>query len=142
MRPTSPPEIRWTMTMTETKAKLLIPPPSLPTTAHTVCLLMLYNVVVLQHIQTLSDATFLCLSVARAIEHAHRNQSGRNSIHCSLQANRMASDNIPLCSFISFISASFLQHAGDPAGYNRQFNWVCLLAQSVHLHLHTHHTEH
>ena len=90
----------------------------------------------------LSDATFLCLSVARAIEHAHRNQSGRNSIHCSLQANRMASDNIPLCSFISFISACCPQHAGDPVSYNRQFNCVYLLAQSVHLHLHTDHTEH
>jgi len=112
------------------------------TTAHTVCSVIPCTVVVLQYIQTLPDATLLCLSVARAIEHAHRNQSGRNSIHGSLQANRMASDNIPLCSFLSFISACFLQHAGDPVGYNRQFNCVHPLAQSVHLHLHIHHTEH
>ena len=36
----------------------------------------------------------------------------------------------------SLLLLLFKQHAGDPAGYTRQFHCVYPLAQSAHLHLH------
>ena len=126
----------------------------LPPNNRTYCLLIPRAVVILQNIQTLSDATFLCLSVARPIENAHWNQSDRNSINKRTDLANIALTKptgwrqlMQYFSPFGLYSPSFLllffkQHVGDPAGYNRQFNWACLLAQSVHLHLHTDHTEH